>query len=245
MSTQTSGWEFSYKLGSKIDYDESLPKQENVDFVTEIYGKQRAITGFKVTSRKTIQHDAQNDAERKAKALMALLISSSGTYSTHTLCGFTEIKESGRRRVGPSIIFSHSIRNNGLSDIPDDKFQEILNKENPSLDEKLQFMSKARQAEKTNDYEPTIKYLFLACNENPPQDLKKFKFLRHAISHNKGSLHKDTIKGLQEFGANYFELTCDNKFDWDSQKNHDNLKIQAFKFLNIMDAQLRKELSNG
>ncbi len=185
MPSKTLGWNFSYILDEKIDCDDNLQKNRpDVEFVTKIDEKssQLAITGFEIKSTESIQDNAQHDADQKANALMWLLISSSGTYSTHSLRGYNEITESGSGKVVACLTSKYSIRNNAVLGMSDDKFRAILNRSDQDLVEKMQFVSLARQAEKTSDYGSIIKYLYLACDEKPPENLKKFKFLRNAIS---------------------------------------------------------------
>ncbi len=246
MTSKTLGWKFNYKLTNKIDCNFEIQDRCNINFITEIYGKssQRAIIGFNITSKNTIQEDAENNSNQKASRLIQLLVASSGTHSTFFMTGYEEITESGGGRIGSNCQSSYSIRHNAILSMGDELFQEIL-ENNTELINKIYFISMARRAEKSNDFKSIINYLFQACNEEPQNDLKKFTALRNAISHNKKPLHKSTISGLAEgFGENYFQLTDDNKFDFESEQNIQNLKIQSSLFLKTMHEELRQKLES-
>lgn len=245
MTSKTLRWKFNYKLTNKIDCDFEIQDRCNINFITEIYGKssQRAIIGFNITSKNTIQEDAKNNSNQKASRLIQLFVASSGTHSTFFMTGYEEITESGGGRISSNFQSSYSIRNNAILSMGDELFQEIL-ENGTELINKIHFISDARRAEKSNDFKSIIKYLFQACNEDSQNDLKKFKALRNAISH-KERLHNLTIKGLAEgFGKNYFQLTGDKKFDFESEQNIQNLKIQSSLFLNTMHNELRRELKS-
>ena len=245
MTSRTLGWQLDYKLVDKIDCDSNIQDRDNIIFATKTYGKksQNAINGFSITSQELNQEDAEKSANSQAIKLTQLLTASSGTHSEFFATGYKEITKSGRRRIGASIPSSYTIRNNTILSMNDNKFQDTL-KVNDKFTEKIQFISKARKAEKSKDFESIIKYLFQACNENPQGELKKFKFLRDAISHNKDKLYNSTIDGLKEgFGENYFQL-IDNKFDFESEQNIRNLEIQAKSFLRTMHSELRQELKS-
>ena len=245
MASRTSGWQFDYKLVDKIDCDSNIQDRDNIIFATKTYGKksQNAINGFSITSQELNQEDAEKSANSQAIKLTQLLVASSGIHSKFSATGYKEITESGRRRIGTSAHSSYSIRNNAILSMNDDKFQDIL-KVSDKFTEKIHFISKARKAEKSKDFESIIKYLVQACNDNPQGELEKFKFLRHVISHNKGKLYNSTICRLKEgFGENYFQL-IDNKFDFESEQNIRNLKIQAKSFLKTMHSELRQELES-
>ena len=94
------------------------------------------------------------------------------------------------------------------------------------------------------DHVSYIRLLDLACGEEPQEDLKKFHFLRNALSHNKKSLKKSTIEGIKTgFGDDYLVL-LEDKFDFASSKNLRNLHMEAQDFLNRVRSDLNKELEN-
>ena len=246
MASRTLGWQFDYKLANKIDCDSNIKDRVNINFDTKTYGEksQNVIIGFSITSQELNQEDAENIANSQAIKLTQLLTASSGTHSEFFATGYKEITKSGRRRIRTSIHSSYTIRNKAILSMNDNKFQNILNV-NDKFTEKIHFISKARRAEKSKDFESIIKYLFQACNENPQGELKKFKFLRHAISHNKNELKNLTMDELKKgFGENYFQLSG-NKFDFESKQNIKNLKIQAKSFLKTMHSDLRQKLKSA
>ncbi len=247
MTSNTLGWEFEYHLTDRIDCKSDIQNRLGINFITEIYGKhsQKAITGFKIVSQNIIKENAENEAKQKATRLTQLLTASSGTHSKFTMRGDREITESGDGKLGTTYPLSCSIQNNAILSMSDDVFQQILEGTNPDLMNKIVFVSKARQAEKSKDFESIIKYLVQACNENPQNELKKFKYLRNAITHNEKPLHKSTREGLIEgFGDGYFKLTSKNQFDFESDQNTQNIKIQSKEFLKAMHIQLRQELDS-
>jgi hypothetical protein len=63
--------------------------------------------------------------------------------------------------------------------------------------------------------------------------LNKYKPLRDALSHN-GSIHERTLRSIEkEFGQNYFVFN-EKGFDHDSPTNIQNLRREAWKFMDEM-----------
>ena len=70
---------------------------------------------------------------------------------------------------------------------------------------------------------------------------KKFRYLRHALSHNDGKLNESTRKGLELFGSGYFTLP-NGRFDFESTSNLRHLEYHAGEFLTHMYDSLKEEL---
>ena len=241
----TIGWKFTYALTDEIDCDDEIRDMQSVEFVTNVNEKQqKMITGFKIMIQLPNQTDAELRATQAAFRLTWLLVASSGTYSAHRMEGCEEMVLSTKRRVSQTIGSGYRIRNNAMANIDPRLFGDILNL-NTEIAEKMQFIANACMASRARDYASVIKYLVLACNEEPAGDLTKFKSLRNTLSHNKDPLKDNTVKGLQDFGRGYFTLTDDGKFDVMSASNLHNLEVQAGKFLTHMHNRLREELGQA
>ena len=240
--SMTLGWKFTYALTDEIDCDDNINDMPDVEFVTNVNEKlQKMITGFKIMIQLPNQADAELQANQAAFRLTWLLVASSGTYSAHRMEGCKEMTLSTKRRVSRTIGSGYRIRENAKVNIDQRLFDDILNV-NTEIAEKMQHISNACMASRARDYASVIKYLVLACNEEPTGDLAKFKSLRNALSHNKDPLKDGTVKGLKDFGRDYFTLTDDGKFDAMSANNLHNLEVQAGKFLTHMHNRLREEL---
>ena len=243
--SMTLGWKFTYALTDEIDCNDNIRDMQGVEFVTNVNEKQqKMVTGFKIMIQLSNQTDAELRANQAAFRLTWLLVASSGTYSAHRMERREEMILSTKRRVSQTVGSGYRIRNNAMVNIDPRLFDDILNL-NTEIAEKMQFIANACMASRARDYASVIKYLVLACNEEPAGDLAKFKSLRNALSHNKEPLNNSTVKGLNDFGRDYFTLTDDGKFDAMSASNLHHLEVQAGKFLTHMHNRLREELSQA
>ena len=239
---KTLGWKFTYALTDEIDCDDGIHDMQDVEFTTNVNEKQqKMITGFKITVHLPDQVDAERRATQTAFRLTWLLVASSGTYSEHRMEGCEELVISGRRRISKIIGLGYQIRNNAMANIDPRLFHDILIWDT-EIAEKMQFIARACQASRGRDYASVIKHLVLAYNDEPPSELERFKYLRHALSHNDRPLNKNTVKGLKQFGIGYFTLTDEGKFDFASPSNLHHLEIEAGKLLTHMHNRLREEL---
>jgi len=122
----------------------------------------------------------------------------------------------------------------------DECFKNIINGSTGGLTTKLYHLRAATRSEKAKNWSSVVKDLVLAWNENLPSDIKRYEFLRHAVSHGKGGLHQSTINGLHDFGKDYLKLTKDGRFDY--QANNENLRSCAEFFLAYTRKNVRDEL---
>ena len=235
----TLGWRFTYSLSESIDYDTNLHGWEDVEFVTDVDMGQTTMTGFKIMVNMQELDSAKKHANQMALRLTSLLVSISRTDSICHLDGYEEIKTAGKRKVVRYLDFGYK----GSSPINIDSMllSETLNLD-PDLAARIRYIAGARRASKIKDHPSVIRYLVMACNDNPTGVWAKFVCLRHALSHNDGLLHKPTRNGLKLFGSNYFILTSDKKFDYDSESNKYHLEVEADKFLTYMYDCLKNEL---
>ena len=254
---ETIGWEFTYRLSNKINCDKNIHDMKDVEFVTcSDHKRQKTITGFKIMTCELERFDAEMKADQMAAHLTSLLVASSGMHSMHSMNGWVEIKMSGKHMVGGALTVEFQIHNNAIVNIDLAKFHDILNG-NSELTEKIHFIADAWQSSRARDPVSVIKHLILACKEGPELEwkkdqfitckdseyqVKKFKYLRNALSHNKDELKQSTKEALEKFYPAYFKLTDDGKFDFSSMSNLRNLEVQAMEFIRWMHADLKKEL---
>src|ERR687898_322289 len=80
---------------------------------------------------------------------------------------------------------------------------------------------------------PLSLYQILEDKKTFPSNLNKYKPLRDALSHN-GPIHERTLRSIEkEFGQNYFVFN-EKGFDPDSPTNIQNLRREAWKFMDEM-----------
>ena len=246
-------WRFSFRLSEAVNCKNNIADMPDIAFQTTKgkQGGQSQVTGFEMVAEADDFDQAKETAAGRASRLTQLLSALSGTWYDFYLNGYAQpaggkIDPSTGRTTNTVVSILSSrfhIRNNAILDMSDKNFSKIIKGENSKLIQKIKFMSDARLNEKAMDYAGIIKNLVLACDGYPKEKLKKFKSLRHALSHT-GPLHESTINGLKKFGDGYFELMPDNGFDHDSEQNKENIKTQAIEFLKIMHRQLMAELRN-
>ena len=213
---------------------------EDVEFVTKVDNGQNMITGFKITAHLQERTDADLKASHMARRLVSLLVASSGTHSTHRLDEREEIM-SGKRKNVKLLTFRYQFHDCPIVNMDPEVFRDLLNS-NTDLAERIRFIASALRAFEIKDHSSVIKYLVLACNDKPTSVWEKFVYLRHALSHTKGPLHPDTVKGLERFGPYDFTLTGDGRFDFKSTSNLRHLEYRAGEFLTHMYDSLKEEL---
>jgi len=234
-------WSFNFLLNPHINCDDNLPQLNKIELEIDSQQEQHKITGFNITINNTTEDDGANEAMLKARRLTDLLVSTSGTSSRFALSGARKINPDGGGTVSSTFTFMYSILDNANLNISVTRLNDIIDGQDSELNEKLNFIYHATNALHSRDYVSAIRFLDLACNEDPQGDLKKFHYLRHALSHNKDPLKPKTITKIKTgFGNDYFVFTIDNKFDFASSKNLRNLKTEAQNFLN----RVRDDLSN-
>lgn len=234
-------WSFSFSLNPHINCDDNLPQLSGIELEVDSQQEQHKITGFNIIINNTTEDDGTNEAMLKARRLTDLLVSTSGTSSHFTLSGTRKINPDGSGTVSRTFTFMYSIVDNANLNINASRLNEIIDGQDSELNEKLNFIYHATNALHFRDYVSAIRFLDLACNEDPQGNLKKFHYLRHALSHNKDPLKPETISEIKiGFGNDYFVFTIDNKFDFASSKNLRNLKTEAQSFLN----RVRGDLNN-
>jgi len=235
-------WNFSFLLNPHINCNDNIPQPKGIELEVDSQQKQHKITGFNIIINNTTKEDGTNEALLKARRLTDLLVSTSGTSSRFTFAGTRKINPDGGGTVSRTFTIGYSIVDNANLNINETRLNEIINGQDAELNEKMNFMYHATNALHVKDYISTIRFLDLACNENPQGDLKKFHYLRHALSHNKDSLKVKTLTEIKAgFGEDYFIFTIDNKFDFTSSDNLRKLQVEAQNFLN----RIRNELNNG
>lgn len=240
-----TGWKFTYMLSDSIDCDDSIRDRKDIEFITDVGKKQqKRITGFRITVGMPNEADAEIHASQTALGLVWLLVASSGTHSEHHKSGSEELVASGKRTVSIVLSLGYQIRGKAMVNVDDGTFDEILDNSS-GLHAKVQFVAKAYQASRAHDYGSVVKYLVLAYNEDPPGQWAKFRYLRHALSHNRRKLNASTVDGLKnEFGPGYFAITG-GKFDFASTQNLRRLETQAREFLKHAHDGLKSELAGN
>lgn len=234
-------WSFDFSLNPHINCDDNLPQLSGIELEVDSQQEQHKITGFNIIINNTTEVDGTNEAMLKARRLTDLLVSTSGTSSCFTSSGTRKINPDGGGTVSRTFTIMYSIVDNANLNISVTRLNDIIDGQDSELNEKLNFIYHATNALHSRDYISAIRFLDLACNEDPQGDLKKFHYLRHALSHNKDPLKSETISEIKKgFGNDYFIFTTDNKFDFTSSKNLKNLQPEAQNFLN----RVRGDLNN-
>lgn len=238
----SENWNFSFSLNPHINCDDNITQPKEIELDVDSQQKQHKITGFNITINNTTKEDGINESLLKARRLTDLLVSTSGTSSRFTFAGTRKINPDGGGTVSKTFTIGYSIVDNANLNINQTRLNEIINGQDSELNEKMNFIYHATNALHTRDYVSAIRFLDLACIENPQGDLEKFHYLRHALSHTKDPLNSVTITNIRTgFGNDYFEFTIDNKFDFASSKNLKNLQTQAQNFLNRVRDDLKNE----
>jgi len=241
MSQGIENWRFHFSLSPKINCESTLPQSNQIEFDVDSQNTQYSISGFSVLINNKTEEDAANEANLKAQRITDLLVSTSGTSSSLVFDETRKINPNGSSTVSKKISFRYSIVDNANLTMSDTRFNEIVDGQDLELIQKMNFVRHAADALSSRDSISTIRFLDLACNEEPLGNFSKFHFLRHALSHYKSPLKQDTLDGINNgFGNGYFDFTIDDKFDFSSSKNIKNLSTEAQNFLN----GVRQELSN-
>ncbi len=239
----TETWNYSFTLNPHINCDDNLPQINKIELDVDRQKEQHKITGFNITIDNTTKEDGMNKSVLKARRLTDLLVSTSCTSSRFTFAGDRKINPDGSGTVSRAFTSGYSIVDNANLNINETRINEIIDGQNSELNKKMNFIYHATNALHSRDYVSAIRFLDLACNEQPQGDLAKFHYLRNALSHNKDPLKPCTITGIKtEFGNDYFDFTIDNKFDFASAKNLRNLQTEAQNFLNRIKDDLNNNL---
>ena len=242
MSEQPSDWEMHFTLSEKIDCEDELSTRNDVEFETTLgKSEQKSITGFTIKVNNVLKIQAEEVSREKAHRLTDFLSTTSGTASIPHLDGTRVKKPTGGYTVSRTWTMSYNIRNNAGMGISKQKLEGILENSNSVLSQQMKYVNRAIHAIKNRDPASAIKELVLACNENPQGNLRKYKPLRNALSHDTPEL--ETIQRVQrDFGLNYFEFTSERRFNFSSDKNMKNLTIEANKFLQQVREELKEKI---
>jgi len=242
MSEKPSNWEIHFTLSEKIDCEDKLPTIKGIEIETSL-GKlnQKSITGFNIRVENITETIAKETASKKAQIFTDLLSITSGTTSSPRRDGTRVEKPTGGHRVGRTFTFSYNIRNNADLNIPEKRLEGILENKDTGLTQQMKHVNRAIDTIKHRDPVSAIKELVLACNENPQGELAKYKSLRNALSHD--PVYRRDIQNIrQDFGTNYFEFTSEDRFDYISFQNLENLTIEANSFLKQVREELKKKI---
>lgn len=240
MSENPSTWEIHFTLSEKVDCEDDLPTINGIEIETSI-GKanQKSITGFNIIVENATETIAKETASKKAQIFTDLLSTTSGTASSPRRDGTRVENVTGGHRVGRTFTFSYNIRNNADLNIPEQRLEDILENRDTGLTQQMKHVNRAIDAIKNRDPASAIKDLFLACNQNPQGVLAKYRSLRNALNHD--PVYQQDIQNIQrDFGSNYFEFTSENRFDYISDQNLENLTTEANSFLK----QVREDIKN-
>lgn len=240
MSEKLTNCKMHFILSKSIDYKGIIPSID--DFELEVVsGKsgQKSITGFSINVENTTENHAEEIANKKAQIFTDILSVISGTAPSSRCTGKSIIYSSGRRTVSITLVLQYSIRNNADLNITQNRLNSILENTDTELLQKMRYVNRAIDAIANQNPASAIKELVLACNENPQGDLAKYKSLRNALSHESVFL-RDIQNIRRDFGANYFEFTSENGFDYTLKQNLDNLDTVAHSFLE----QVREQVKN-
>jgi hypothetical protein len=173
----------------------------------------------------------------------------SGEHLGCTLSGHNIRSPDGSKTVTSKFIFKYNINSSELNssklvDLSQGNFPKLittfnLGGDDRRLEDRVSHANSGLEAYKNGLSEVAIKEFYLAREEK--WKVKKFKYLRHALSH-PGRLKRWTREGLEKyFGKGYFDLPY-GKFDHSSAKNIEDLQIQATELMKIAIDYILKEL---
>lgn len=205
----------------------------------------KSVYGFVVVPVKGITEDeVENIANTKAKKFVDQLALLSGGDLSYYPDGDSIRPPVGRTKVSRTFIAKYNIDSPETIDLSQGNFANLietvkLKGDDRRLAHRLNHFNNGLEAAKNGRSEVMIKEFYLAIEDK--WKARKYKFLRHALSHS-GRLDSRTRKKLENnFGKGYFDMP-NGILDHSSPKNIDHLRIQANELRNIDMDYLRKEL---
>jgi len=224
--TKKGTGEYEYHLSKEL-YFENLPSIPGIQFLTKTGKKSRKyISGFKITVKAVTKNEAEKLAEKKSKNITNIMCASCVKYSE-------AYYSTGRFSEYGSITGQITTRIRLLSGIltPINFHNKSFNKleTDTEFEQQIARMHSALKGFNSNNPEAVIRELFNVIGHQIPSGLKKYSSLRHVLSHTAAS-KQNIAKVEKNFGKNYFEFTAKRTFDYNSQKNMDNLRTAAYEF---------------
>jgi hypothetical protein len=166
-------------------------------------------------------------ALQKALQLCNLMSIKHRLFIKPILTGISKIKKDGTREVLAEKTSSWTRVKELNFDMKD---KEIINLLHDATMTKIHHhIAKGIESYYQSDHAESIRQFYQVVEHLPSKfpTLKKYRPLRHALSHF-GPVFPDTITNLEtEFGINYFNFTSTNSFDYTSPSNLKNLKKEA------------------
>ena len=206
-----------------------LIDSDEIKFNIEHKDNKNKLVGFHVLVTNKNEEESRLIALQKALQLCNLMSIKYRLYIKPILHGLNKIKKDGKREVIAEFKSSWAYVKELDFDINDKDIINLLQDE--TMTKIYHHIAKGIESYHENDHAESIRQ-FYQIVENFPNNfpnLKKYKPLRHALSHF-GNLFPDTITDLNKnFGKN-FTLTSTNSFDYTSPSNLKNLENEA-KFM--------------
>jgi hypothetical protein len=203
-----------------------------------------SIQGFKVRVESFTEEEALDTAKIKAKRLVDILAVLSGGHLSYFLRDHSIQSPGGRTRVTSTIRSAYDIISPQPLDLRRRNVARLITTLKPKgkdrrLSDRIGYANNGLEAYRNELYGVMIKEFYLAIADKPRA--RKYKPLRHALSHHE-RLEPWTRKKLEKnFGKGYFDLPY-GKFDHSSPKNRENLQKEAIKIMEIALGYLRREL---
>jgi len=231
---EPSDWEYKFLLYEKLQYDE-LIDNESVKFIVD--AKKQTLIGFTIKILKKNGFDSNWEANDKAQKITNLLSVIYGDYVSAYVTSCTVDTSIGKTN---KTIMDMSNPLKPLQKIKLNlKDQNIVNLiENKETSEKINYLANALYDSYRNPASAIRELvLFHGDYENLPNQFRKYKELRHALSHQ--NLH-DTVK--QTLIQNFQLLELENRnLDKTSSKNLGILITENFDFLHSSVDKFRKD----
>ena len=221
---------FNYEVHFKISPECEIIKMGNSDEIRFEIGKKgekNYLFRFHVLLINADKEEARLIALQKALQLCNLMSVKYRFYIKPILTGISKIKKDNTREVLAEKKSSWARVKELNFDMKDKEIINLLH--DATMTKIYHHIAKGIESYYQNDHAESIRHFYQVVEHFPSKfpALKKYRPLRHVLSHF-GNLKSHTVTTLnKEFGINYFTLTSTNSFDYTSPSNLKNLKKEA------------------
>ncbi len=225
MEDEIADRKFNFTISEKCEILNLGNSDDVVFYVEDNLGK-KLLTGFSITINNSTESVATFNAKQKALILSNFISVKYGKYIRSSLEGFSRVNHHGTLRVTKLIGMRWSHIRELKLDLKDKTTSSALN----DTEKNILYEHASRGIKAAQDEDPVTmirEFYQVIEGKGIPNYLKKFKYLRHVLSHN-GPIHGNTKRNLEQgFKKGYFRFSPKNAFDYTSPQNIERLNEQA------------------
>jgi hypothetical protein len=224
---------YQFHLTEELPFGK-FPKNDNLELIINSENEKQSVTDIIIKIKNVTKEEGMNLAENKARNLTNLMSVKCNIYSDVFLTN-EEFQEHDSKTKQIKVGFrvtGHPYRKFEITE------EEINRLDNDSdFSQQIARLNEVLRCNRIYDWKGVIIGLYTVIKEKTTNNNKKYKFLRDALSHDELDRAKQKVE--EYFGSGYFDFSSNDQFDFTSQKNSQNLQIEAGKFFEDVMRQLK------